>query len=222
TRPPRERPLRPAVERQRYGHLRRRPRGPDGRARPAGRGPGRPLHRRRRGDALHRAPRHRPRRQGGPGGRDLAADAQDPRQPRGNPDRGLRCPPGRRRRGPLPVLPGPQRAVLRRQPARLHGLAGPAGHVLALVDAGGDQGRLRLHQGLLGDRPDRGPEAVRRPDPDHPRGRRPDRADRRLGDEVLQDRQGRDPEGLSGGAPRSPEHAQGSGERRPAGVHPVV
>ncbi len=48
-RPPRPRPLEPALGRQRHGHLRRRPRGADRGARPAGRRPRRPLHRRRRG-----------------------------------------------------------------------------------------------------------------------------------------------------------------------------
>ena len=39
---------------------------------------------------------------------------------------------------------------------------------------------------------------IRRPDADPARRRRPDRADRRLGDAVLEDRQGRDAEGLPG------------------------
>ena len=38
----------------------------------------------------------------------------------------------------------------------------------------------------------------RRADADHPRRRRPDRADRRLGPPVVEDRQGRDAEGLPG------------------------
>ena len=57
-RPPRPRPLEPAVERQRHGHLRRRPGGAVRGARPEGRRHDRPLHRRRRGGALHRPPRH--------------------------------------------------------------------------------------------------------------------------------------------------------------------
>ncbi|CAA9544325.1 MAG: Non-heme chloroperoxidase, partial [uncultured Thermomicrobiales bacterium] len=217
-RPPRPRPLRPALGRQRHGHLRRRPGGADRGARPARRRPGRALHRRRRGDPLHRPPRHLPRRQGGAGGRDLAADAQDGGQPRGHPDRSLRRHPGRRRRRPLPVLPGPCRAVLRRQPAGRPGLAGHPGHVLAVVDAGRPQGRVRLHQGLLRDGPDRGPQAVRRADPDRPRRRRPDRADRRLGHALVQDRRGLGPQGLRGGAPRPDRHPQGAVQRRPAGV----
>ena len=43
----------------------------------------------------------------------------------------------------------------------------------------GFKARLRLHQGLLRDRLHRGPEEVRRADPDPPRRRRSDRADRR-------------------------------------------
>jgi non-heme chloroperoxidase len=38
----------------------------------------------------------------------------------------------------------------------------------------GLKGRLRLHQGVLRDRPHRGPEEDRRADADHPRRRRPD------------------------------------------------
>ena len=56
-----------------------------------------------------------------------------------------------RPRRPLAVLQGPQRAVLRRQPARRQGLARLARFVLAAGDAGRLQGRLRLHQGLLRD-----------------------------------------------------------------------
>ena len=54
-----------------------------------------------------------------------------------------------------------------------------------VVDAGHDvrpQERLRLHQGVFGNRLHRRPEEVRCADADHPRRRRPDRADRRLGD----------------------------------------
>ena len=90
---------------------------------------------------------------------------------------------------PLAVLPGPQRAVLRRQPARREGLAGAARLVLAAGHAGRPQGGLRLHQGVLGDRPHRGPEEVRRADADPPRRRRPDRADRRVGAALVEDRQ---------------------------------
>ena len=46
-------------------------------ARPEGCRPCRPLHRRRRGRALHRPPRHQARRQGGADRRGAAADAED-------------------------------------------------------------------------------------------------------------------------------------------------
>ena len=45
-------------------------------------------------DPLHRPPRYLPRRQGRPGQRDPAADAQDRRQPRRPADRGVRWPAG--------------------------------------------------------------------------------------------------------------------------------
>ena len=47
-------------------------------------------------------------------------------------------------------------------------------------------GVLLLRQGVLGNRPDRGPEAVRRADPRPAWRRRPDRADRSLGDDLVQ------------------------------------
>ncbi len=57
---------------------------------------------------------------------------------------------------PLAVLQGSQRPVLRREPARRQGLAGPARFVLAAGDAGRLQGGHRLHQGVLGNRLHRG------------------------------------------------------------------
>ena len=62
--------------------------------------------------------------------------------PNGHPDRGLRRHPRRRLERPQPVLPGPERAVLWRQPARQPGLAGDAGQLLAVEHAGRPQGRL--------------------------------------------------------------------------------
>jgi non-heme chloroperoxidase len=43
----------------------------------------------------------------------------------------------------------PPRAVLRRQPAGRHGLAGRARRLLAPVHAGRAEGRVRLHQGIF-------------------------------------------------------------------------
>ena len=72
-------------------------------------------------------------------------------------------------------------AVLRLQPAGREGLARPARLVLAPGNAWPASRPRRLHQGVLRDRLHRGPQEVRRADADHPRRRRPDRADRRLG-----------------------------------------
>ena len=59
-------------------------------ARPQGRDPRRPFHRRRRGRPLHRPARHQARRQGRADRRDPAADAQDAGQSRRPADRGVR------------------------------------------------------------------------------------------------------------------------------------
>ena len=126
--------------------------------------------------------RHGSKRVGtrGADGRRAADHAEDRGQPRRPADGGLRRLPQGLPRRPLAVLPRRrQRPVLRLQPPGREGLAGPDP---VLVVAGHDvrpQERLRLHQGLLGDRLHRGPEEVRRADADHPRRRRPDRADRR-------------------------------------------
>jgi len=59
---------------------------------------------------------------------------------------------------------------------------------------------ILLHQGVFRDGSHRGSQEIRRTDADPARRRRPDRADRRLGDALVEDRQGRRPEG-SGCAP---------------------
>ena len=82
----------------------------------------------------------------------------------------------------------------------------------------GLQRRLRLHQGVLGDRLHRGPEEVRRADADPARRRRPDRADRRAALLSVQAGQGRDAEGLPGRAARHVHDAQGPDQCRVAGV----
>ena len=76
----------------------------------------------------------------------------------------------------------------------------------------GFKGRVRLHQGLLGDRPDRRPQEDRRPDADRPRRRRPDRADRRVGAPGREDRQAGDAEDLRRRGARTHDHSQGSPE----------
>ena len=93
---------------------------------------------------------------------------------------------------PRAVLQGPQRAVLRRQPAGRQGLARPARLVLAARDAGRLQGRPRLHQGVLRNGLHRRPQEVRCADPDPARRRRPDRAHRCRGLAFLEARQERD------------------------------
>ena len=60
---------------------------------------------------------------------------------------------------------------------------------------------------------------IRRADADPARRRRPDRADRGLRAALVEDRQGRDAEGLQGRAARHVHDAQGPGERRPARLH---
>ena len=65
---------------------------------------------------------------------------------------------------------------------------------------------------------DRGSEEDRRADPDPARRRRSDRADRRLGAALVQDRQERDAEGLQGRAARHVHDAQAAGQRGVARV----
>ena len=79
-------------------------------------------------------------RQGGAGRRDPAVDAQDRRESGRHADRGLRRDPRRTRRGPLAVLQGPERAVLRRQPAGLDRVARRSRRVLAHEHAGRAEG----------------------------------------------------------------------------------
>ena len=81
----------------------------------------------------------------------------------------------------LAVLPGSQHAVLRVQPPWREGLGGRPRVLLAAGHDGRLPRRLLLHQGLLRDGHDRGPEAIRRSDLDLARRRRPDRAYRGLG-----------------------------------------
>ncbi|CAA9481220.1 MAG: Non-heme chloroperoxidase, partial [uncultured Rubrobacteraceae bacterium] len=221
-RPPRSRPLGPPLGRKRVGHLRRRPRPALRGARPARRRHGRPLHRRRGGDPIHRPPRHLTGRQGRAGERDTAADAQDRSQPRRPADRRFRRAPRRPHRRPLAVLQGSCLPLLRGQQAGIRRLPGRPGRLLVPERAGRAQERLRVHKGVLRDRPHGGPQKVRRADPDRPRRRRPDRADSRLGATLVEDRRRRNPEDLRRRAARSLRNAQGPAQRRPADVHPRV
>ena len=114
--------------------------GADREARPEERDSRRALDRRRRGRALHRPPRRRPRqgprRQGGARRRRAAAHAEDGRESRRAADRGLRRLPRRAAGRPGAVLPGrPHGPVLRLQSSRREGVAG---HHRQLVAAGDD------------------------------------------------------------------------------------
>ncbi len=84
-RPPRARPLEPAVGRQRHRDLRRRPRPARCRARPPRRGARRALDRRRRGGGVRRAARPRPRRQGRADQRDPPIMVRTAANPEGSP-----------------------------------------------------------------------------------------------------------------------------------------
>ncbi len=134
-RPTWPRPVQPGLIRQRHERLCRRSCGSDRSPRSQAGHAGGPLHRRRRGRALHRPPRNEPSRQGRPDRRSATAHAEDRRQSRGAAHRGVRrhaCEP---RQGPLAVLQGVRSPVLRRQPARRQGLARPARPVLDLEHA---------------------------------------------------------------------------------------
>ena len=151
-------------------------------ARPEERDPCRPLHRRRRSGPLHRPPRHATCGQGRADRRGAAAHAEDGGQSRRPADGGLRRHPRQRPRRPLAVLQGSRQLPF-------YGANRPGAKVSqGLRDSfwlqgmqAGLQRRHRLHQGVLRDRLHRRSQEVRRADADHPRRRRPDRADRRLG-----------------------------------------
>ena len=118
-RPARARTLDPDRRRSRHGPLRRRPGRGDRPSRSPGRRPRRPLHRWRRGRALHRPARREPRGEGGADQCGAAAHGADRRQPRRPAEERVRRPPGPAGRQPVRVLPGPAVGpLLRLQPAR--------------------------------------------------------------------------------------------------------
>ena len=132
-------------------------------SRPEGRDPCRPLDRRRRGRPLCRAPRQRPRRQGGADQRGAADHGEDRTRIRAAADRGVRRLPRRTCRQPRAVLPRRRRwPVLRLQPPGREGLARRHRQLVAPGHDGRRQGALRVHQGVLGDRLHRGSEDDRR------------------------------------------------------------
>jgi pimeloyl-ACP methyl ester carboxylesterase len=89
------------------------------------------------------------------------------------------------------------------------------------VDVGRNAGKLFLHQGIFGNRFDRRPQEIRRPDADRTRRRRSDRTDRRIGAPVVEDRQTCAAQDLCGCAARIAVDAQGSAECGPARVREV-
>ena len=97
----------------------------------------RSFHRRRRGRPLHRPARHQARGEGRADRRDPAAHAQDAGQSWRPFDRGVRSAARQRCRRPIPVLEGPELAVLWLQPAGREGIGGRAQLVLAARHDGG-------------------------------------------------------------------------------------
>src|SRR5438034_657610 len=91
-----------------------------------------------------------------------------------------------------------------------------ADDLAALIDT------LDLKDAVLVGHSTGGGAVTRYTDPDHPRRRRPDRADRRLGPALLQARQRCNPEDLSGRAPWPDLHAPGAVQRRPAVLPEVL
>ena len=183
--------------------------------------PCRPLDGRRRSRALHRPPRHEARREGGADRRGAAADAEDGGQPGRPADGGVR-------RDPRRVSCADRSQFFKDLSAPFYGANRPGAKVSqGLRDSfwlqgmqAGFEGVYRLHQGVLRDRLHRRPEEVRRADADPARRRRPDRADRRFRDAVVEIDQRRASRGLSGRPARHVLDPEGSGQRRPARVHP--
>ena len=146
-------PLKPAMERQRHGHLCRRPCGIGNEARPQGRDPCRPLDRRRRGGSLHRASWNQARGQGGAHRRRASADAQDEGQSVGHADRGIRPTQGERHCRPVAVLEGSESALLRLQQVWRQSVGRRARVVLAARHVGRLSRLLFLHHGVFRDGP---------------------------------------------------------------------
>ena len=130
-RPPRSWPLEPAVDRQRHGHLRRRPRGARPGAGSEGRRSRRALHGRRRGGSLHRQARHHPGCEGGADRRDSTADAEDAGESGRPADRRCSTISAPRSSRIAPVLQGPGVPFYGGNRAGCDGLAGPPRLVLA-------------------------------------------------------------------------------------------
>jgi len=127
---------------------------------------------------LHQAPRHEAGRQGRADGRGDAADAHDGRQSGRPADQGVRRHSRRRR--------ADRSQFYKELTTPFYGANRPGAKVSqGIRDAfwfqgmqGGLKNELDSIKAFLRDRLHRGPEEVRRANPDHPRRRRPDRADR--------------------------------------------
>ena len=192
----------------RHGHLRRRPgRVVHGALDPKRRDPRRPLYGRRRGGAVHRPARTSRVSKVALIRRDPAADVANAGQSRRLASRGVRR--------------HSQRCVLKDRSQFYQDLASVpffganrAGRACPRASSTRSgfsvcrpvSSRIRLHQGLLGDRSDRRPQEVRRPDSDCPRRRRSDRADWGVGAPVRDDRQGGDAQNSTKARARAPDH----------------
>ena len=193
-------------------------------SRPPRRRPRRPLHRWRRGRALHRPPRREPGGQGGADQLGAAAHGPDRRQPRRAAQERVRRPPGPARRQPLRVLPGPAvRPVLRVQPARA---SKPSEAIIENWWRQGMMGGAKAHyDGIVAFSQTDFTEDLKKitvPGAGDARRRRPDRPLRRLRAAVGRARPERDAQDLRRVPPRHADHPGRDDQRRPARLHPVL
>ncbi|CAA9274429.1 MAG: Non-heme chloroperoxidase, partial [uncultured Acetobacteraceae bacterium] len=205
-------------DRQRYGHLCRRRGDADRGARPQGRDPHRPLDGGWRGCALCRPRRQGPCRQGGADRRGPADHGEVRQEPRRPADRGVRRLPRAGRFQPGAVLQGRAHPVLWLQPRGRDRVRGNQGELVAPGHDGRDQGAVRLHRGLLGNRLHRRPEDDRRSRARHARRRRPDRAVRGLRAPVGRVAPEGHAQGLQGPTARHVRHTPGNHQPGPACV----
>ena len=183
----------------------------------------RPLHGRRRGRALHRPPRHEARGEGRADRRGAADDAEDGGQSRRPADGGRSTRSARAsladRSQFFKDLSGPFYGANRPGAKVSQGLRdsfwlqGMLAGLKAVIDCIKAFSETDFTEDL---------KKYRRADADHARRRRPNRADRRLRDVVVEARTRRDPENLSWRAARDVLDQEGRDQRRPPRVHRVV
>ena len=118
----------------------------------AGRHSHRPFDRRRRSGPLRGSIRQRAGLQGRADQFGSAHHGQVRQESGRNADRGLRSDSRGHRQQSSPVLPGHHASVLRLQPAGSRHLSRRSGQLVASGHDGRNQGPLRLHQGIFGDR----------------------------------------------------------------------